>query len=331
MPTRTTAKSSTKPVKKKPTAKPRQPAATEQTLQPRRLRLPAYKPFRLKRIKYPEKLPSVWRLSAQTVKLLWSRKVLFLGIALVFIVLSLLLVPGVVSTNVANLKQQLGASNSGNSGQVVTGVSIFSNLLSSSTNNSNNGAAVWQLFIVLVVSLATIWAVRQTMAGQRIRIRDPFYKGMYPLVPFVLVIVVVLLQTLPFLLGGLIFSAVVNYGVAIYAQEQFLWGLLFATLTLVSVYMLCSSLFAVYIVTLPDMTPMKALRSARQLVRYRRLQVFRKLFFLPLALAAVALIIMFPVILLLTTIASWVFFVLLSLLLIIAHAYMYTLYKALLA
>ncbi len=49
---------------------------------------------------------------------------------------------------------------------------------------------------------------------------------------------------------------------------------LLAMLTLIYVK---SSLFALYIVTLPDMTPMKALRSARELARYRRWTVLRKI------------------------------------------------------
>ena len=57
-------------------------------------------------------------------------------------------------------------------------------------------------------------------------------------------------------------------------------------------------MFALYIVTLPDMTPMKALRSARELVRYRRWTVLRKVLFLPLMLLVVAAIIMVPIIIL---------------------------------
>ena len=88
--------------------------------------------------------------------------------------------------------------------------------------------------------------------------------------------------------------------------------------------MLCSSLFALYIVTLPDMTPLKALRSARQLVRYRRPLVFRKLLYLPVALLVIASVIMIPVIALIAPAAPWVLFVLAIGALITAHTYMYT-------
>jgi hypothetical protein len=94
--------------------------------------------------------------------------------------------------------------------------------------------------------------------------------------------------------------------------------------------MISSSLFALYIVTLPDMTPMKALRSARELVRHRRWTVLRKILCLPLILLVAGAVIMLPIIIVLTPLAQWVFFLLTMLALVAAHAYMYTLYRELL-
>ena len=94
--------------------------------------------------------------------------------------------------------------------------------------------------------------------------------------------------------------------------------------------MICSSLFALYIVTLPNVTPMKALRSARQLVLHRRFLVLRKILFMPLALLVLGAIIMIPLIIFLTFAAEWIFFLLSMFVLTVVHAYMYTLYRELL-
>jgi hypothetical protein len=256
---------------------------------------------------------------------------LFLGLALTYGVLNILLVRGFSSgANVSSLKHQLSQAASGNVGQLAVGFSVFVSLLASSGNSSSATAGAYQIFLGLVISLATIWVLRQVMAGERVRLRDAFYKGMYPLIPFIFVLLVVLLQTVPFLIGGGLYNLVVTNGIAVYTSEKLLWGLLFFVLTVISVYMLCSSLFALYIVTLPDMTPMKALRSARQLVRYRRPSVFRKLLFLPVALLVIAAAIMVPIIVFAAPIAPWVLFVLAMIGLIILHAYMYTLYRELL-
>jgi hypothetical protein len=132
------------------------------------------------------------------------------------------------------------------------------------------------------------------------------------------------------LIGSSIYSIVIANGIAVNLIEKALFVALFVALAALSVYWISSSLFALYIVTLPDMTPLKALRSARELVRGRRWAVFRKLICLPVILLVVAAIIMLPIIILLTPLAQWVFFLLTMFALVAVHTYMYTLYRELL-
>ena len=321
------AKTKKKPVKGKSAIAP-----ISSSIGPRRLHLPAYKPFRLRHIKHSNALPSAWRISKKTVLLLWDHRWLFLGLVVVYGLLDILLVRGFSGgVNVNSLKHQLAQSQGNHANGVGLSLAVFLNLLTNSGSSSTNtSSSAYQLFLGLIISLATIWMLRQVTAAELVRFRNAFYKGMYPLIPFILVLLVVLLQTVPFLIGGGLYNLVVANGIAIHFSEQLLWGLLFFVLSFISVYMLCSSLFALYIVTLPDMTPLKALRSARQLVRYRRPSVFRKLLFLPVALLVVASLIMIPVIALLAPAAPWVLFVLAIAALITAHAYMYSLYRELL-
>lgn len=333
---KTTSKSPSKSVKrnKKPstsrTAVRHEPVSVPKG--PRKLHLPAYKAFRLRRIKHPVRLPSAWSLLKQTLSLIGHNWRVFFGIALIYGVLNMLLVRGLSGgTDVGSLKQQIASSLGGNVGQFFTSFSVFVQLLGSSGNDSSPTAGSYQFFLLLIVSLATIWTARQVLAGHKVRPRDAFYRGMYPLIPFILVFIFVLVQTLPLLIGGLIYSTVVGFGIAATGLELFLWGLLALVLGFITVYMLCSSLFALYIVTLPDMTPWRALKSARQVVRYRRGQLFRKLIFLPIALFVAAAVVMLPLIWFVPVVAQWVFFAVSMVALVVINVYMYTLYKALLA
>jgi hypothetical protein len=334
----TTAKKATKRATKTPQRKhqtkptPAPASAATATARPRRLYLPVYKLLRLKRVQHPVVLPSVWQLSKKTTLLLWRHRGLFLWLGAVYTILNVFFVRGLSgSADVNSLKSQVGQGLQGNTAQLTTGLSAFTGLLASSGNGSSTTAGVYQIMLGLIVSLAVIWALRQAAAGEPMRLKDPFYRGMYPLVPFILVVLVILLQTVPFLVGAGLYGMAMSYGIAINLTEKVLWGLLFAVLTLISVYMLCSSLFALYVVTLPDMTPWKALKNARQLVHYRRPAVFRKLLFLPFALLVIAGVIMAPIVLLVPAAATWAFFLLGMFTLILAHAYLYTLYRELLA
>jgi len=316
-----------------PAAKKKTMAATA-TLQTELLgaALPAYRSLRWpKRVKHPIRLPNVWRLSKAVVELLWLHRRLFIGITLVYGLLNLILVKGLASsTDVASLKSQLNQIFTGHLGSLASGLSIFVVLVGSAGNGSSNTAGAYQLFLALIVSLAVIWALRQVLAGHRLRIRDAYYQGMYPLIPFILVLLVVGLQLIPLLIGSSLYSLVITNGIAVHVIEKLLWALLFIVLALVSLYMLSSSLFALYIVTLPDMTPLKALRSARQLVRHRRWTVLRKVLALPVILLLVAAVIMLPIIVWLTPLAQWIFFLLTMFAVTAVHAYMYSLYRELL-
>ena len=248
---------------------------------------------------------------------------------LIYGALTIILVRGLGSgINLDSLKTTLNTN--GGSGSLAMGVTLFGYLLGSSNGANSQVGGVYQSLLVILMSLVTIWALRQVLAGKQISAKEAFYNGVYPLVPFILVLLVVGLQLIPLAIGSWLFATVSGTSIAVNAIEKLGWGLLFFLFALWSLYLVCSSLFALYIVTLPDMTPLKALRSAKQLVEHRRFKVLRKILFLPLALIVVGAVITIPLILVLTSLATWVFFLLSMFVLIVIHAYMYALYRELL-
>lgn len=297
----------------------------------RKIKQPTYSSFKVsKRIKHPVVLPSAWKLTKTTAQLLWQNRRVFAGLTLIYGLLNVVLAQGLGGADVSELKGQLGEVFTGNYGSLASSLIIFTSLVGSAGNSSSELAGAYQLFLALIASLAIIWSLRQIIAGSKFRIRDAYYRGMYPLVPFILVLLVIGLQLIPLAIGSTLYSLVISNGIAVLLIEKILWALLFALLALLSLYMISSSLFALYIVTLPDMAPFKALRSARKLVSYRRWTVLRKILFLPLVLLIVAAVIMLPIILWLTPLAKYVFFLLTMFSLTAVHGYIYSLYRELL-
>jgi hypothetical protein len=298
---------------------------------PRRLKAREYKSFRLsKRIKHPMRLPNIYRLSRSSISVLNRHRRLFASIVIVYGIASLLLSQSLGTSDVSSLKDQLNQIFTGNFGQLASSFLVFVSLVSSAGNGSSQVASAYQIFLTIIVSLAVIWALRQVVADSKVRMRDAYYQGMTPLIPFLLVLAAISLQLVPLLVGTSLYSLVTANGIATLAAEKFLWGLLSGLLALLSFYMVSSSLFALYIVTLPNMTPLKALRSARALVRYRRWTVLRKVIFLPILLVILAAVIMVPIILFVSAIAQWAFFVLTMASVVVVHSYLYTLYRELL-
>ena len=300
----------------------------------RKLKEPAYKPFRLQRPKVRVERPGItgaFRLLQFSLGLLKNNWKLFGGIVLVYFVLSMLLVRGFgASINVNDLREYISGIDKSN-GKLSAGLGGFSLLAGNANAPSSDVASAYQAILLIVISLVVIWALRQTMAEVKVGVRDAFYKGLYPLVPFLLVLMVIGIQLLPALLGALIYSLTIgSSGIALTLLEGLLCLAIVIALVVWSAYMLTSSLFALYVVTLPDMRPIQALRSAKELVRYRRWSLVRKLLFLPVALLLLEVVIMLPIILFLTPLAEWVFFGLGMVGLAVVHTYMYNLYRELL-
>lgn len=301
----------------------------------RQIKPPVYKSFRVsKRIKQPNPtLTGSFRLFIASLRLLIRKRWLFGGIVLVYLVLTILLVKGFgVNSNIAELKLTVQELFNGNWAQLATGLTLFSVLLGNANSPASEVAGAYQSILLVLISLVIIWALRQSLASKAVKVtvRDAFYKGLYPVVPFLLVLIALGLQLVPLLVASFLYTAVIVGGIAVTAIEQGLWYVLFGLLVLLSLYMVTSSIFALYIVTLPDVRPLQALRSARELVRYRRWMVMRKLLFLPVALLVLTALIIIPIIILSPLVAEWLFFVLSMLAIAIVHSYIYHLYRELL-
>jgi hypothetical protein len=340
MPKKTTAK--TTPKKKSTPKKPQLATATAaasapkstEAQKPRKLAAPKYHSFRLqKRIPSTDpRVPGSFSLFLGALKVLKTHWRLFMGIVIIYGLLNAIFVQGLTSGNsLGDLKGSVQNIVGGHFGGVSSGFTIMLFLLGASNDHANNPAGGgYQFILMIIVSLALIWALRQVHAGGKITVRDAYYQGMAPLVPFVVVLGAIGLQLLPMVAGVGVYSLVMSTGVAVSGVEKFLWLLVLVIPTLVSLYMMTSSIFALYIVTLPKMTPLKALRTARELVQQRRWIVLRKVVFLPLALLVFSTLLMLVTILVVSPLAIVMFFILTTTGIAIIHSYMYSLYRSLL-
>lgn len=333
MPKKKSAKSQV-PSTKKSAGKTAKTTANDK---PRRLPLPKrvwYKPWTWARnLPAParEPLPKARHMLVELTKLLTKNWKPFLGIAAIYGVLNLLLVRGLSDpTSLTEFKGLLNGLFTGTLGHLQSALTSFAILLTTSNSNVTESSGVYQSLLLLIASLAIIYALRQVYAGHAIRVRDGYYQGMYPLVPYVVLLVVMSIQLLPAVIGAYLYGVAVSNGIAAGIVEQICFGAVFALLALWSLRMITATIFALYIVTLPDMTPMLALRSAKDLVYKRRLLIWRKLLLLPVVLLLAVVLIELPLILFLTPLAYWVFFAFSTASVVFFHGYIYVLYRKLL-
>lgn len=326
------AKSKTPSKPKKASKAHKLPKAPRKVAAARTVAKPKYKSFKMqKSIKHPgKKLPGSFKLLRVSTGVLKKNWKLFGSIGLVYILLLVVLAGGLNSrVDVKESRDLLDGIFSGSTAKITSGLTLFSIMIGTSADPAE-AASAYRSIATVMLSLVVIWALRQVMAGKTATLRDSFYKSMYPLVPFLIVLVVIGLQFLPFALGMSLFNIAVRAGLAATVPEQFIWVVFIFLLAVLSLYMVTASLLALYIVTLPDMRPMMALRSARELVHFRRWSVMRRFIVLPILMIVLGALIMLPVILFLPGAAQWVFILLGGLLLLVSHAYGYSLYRELL-
>lgn len=98
--------------------------------------------------------------------------------------------------------------------------------------------------------------------------------------------------------------------------------------TLLSFYWLTSTVIALYIVTIPGMWPLKALKAAKQAIKFQRLTVFRRVIALPIIVGVLYTLLL----LLIIRLAPGQTFVAVEILqlalLPIIHTYLFKLYRA---
>lgn len=282
--------------------------------------------------KKAKKLPSGWKILKRSLLYLYSYKKLFLGISLTYGLLLILFVRG-LSTNLQFevLRQNLTDIFAGGLSSVGETASSLGVLFSTLGSSSSDAGSVYQMFIVLIVSLSLIWSIRQTYSRKvKLRIRDGFYKGMYSLVPFLLVLFFILLNLLPFVIAGSLYDTILTTSLAVSGPEQLLWAGVFIAGFAWSIYLVSGSIFGLYIVTLPNTQPRAALKSARKLVRFRRGVVIRRLLFLPFMLFCFSTLALIPMVFIFAPIAEFTFLIFSFVLPAVVHGYLYTLYRELL-
>jgi hypothetical protein len=299
--------------------------------EPRQLKAPKYQSFKLQK-RLPKltmpKMPSAFRLFGATLRLLVKNWKLFGGLALLFGLFNILLVQGLSGVLSSQNQGFENTQNTDSWSQFLNGIVVFTSMAGTQVNSE--AASAYQFFLTLIFSLGIIWALREIYAGNAPRIRDALYQGMYPLVPYIVILTIIVLQMVPVVIGGFVYGLVTASITSLSGVEVLFWTVIFGLTGLISLYLLCSSVIALYIACLQNMTPLRALRSARELIHLRRWEVMRKILFLPVALLVCGAVITVPFIYIAAPVAGAVLFVLSLLAPAVIHGYLYRVYRELL-
>lgn len=273
------------------------------------------------------KIASTRELMKQTLKIIKQNwKVLF-GLGLLYVLSHRVLAEGVARLNLEEIK---GLTD----GSVIDAVSDIAALTSTATNWTGGDAgeqSAYSTFLTLIFGLTIVWALRQVMAGNKVRIRDALYNACAPLVSTVILLFFVLLQLLPMAIGVFLYSVARSLGIISGGIEDMLFFFVAAAAALLTCYWLSASLIGLMAVTAPGMYPMVAWRTARQLVAYRRWPVFMRILIFALIMTVVwfLVVVIVATLSLLANVGNEILMGMRGVTLIVVVTYLYQLYRSL--
>src|SRR3569833_916064 len=117
-------------------------------------------------------MPSLWKIVTETWDLLMQHPKLFWGISGLYLLTYWLFVQGVTNVDLVNLKQTLGDAS--NNSQIVS-LTIAAFGLGGETGNNGSTTTTYGTIVTIVFEKREEKAVRQVLAGRKIRIRDALY------------------------------------------------------------------------------------------------------------------------------------------------------------
>lgn len=306
-----------------------------------------HRSFRLTRrrdYKRSFKIPGYWSFTNHVRRTVWKNKKLFGGLMLVYAAVMVVISEFGIQDNYSTLSELLRESGgdifTGNFGKVAeAGLLLYSTITSSASTNATQAQSVLGGLAFFFAWLATIWLLRNVLAGHNPKLRDGLYNSGAPVLSTVLVGFVMVIQLLPASIGILIYSAAAASGLLETGVSAMLVWMGVALLCLLSLYWITSTFIAMVVVTLPGMYPLRAIRTAGDLVVGRRVRILFRLLWLALIVIAVWVIIMIPLILLddwiktLLPAIAWIPFVpymiilMGSLTIVFVTSYIYLLYR----
>lgn len=249
------------------------------------------------------KLPGYFAFTNSVFAILWKNRKLFILLVVTYIVLTALLV-GVASQSsysaIADSLNQAGNNILGGNlaglanAFVLFGVSVSGGL----SQTLSEAQSVYAVIIALMTWLTTVWLLRNVMAGHKVKLRDGLYNASAPILSTFIVGFVLILQLLPLAIALIAYSAASVSGILSGGVEAMLFWIVASLLVILSVYWITSTLIALVIVTLPGIYPMRAIRTAGDLVVGRRIRILLRMVWLSLSMIIAWIVVMIPIILL---------------------------------
>lgn len=247
-------------------------------------------------------LPGFVTFNRQVSGLLWKNRKTFVSLIIIYVLLTIIFV-GIASQDLySTIKDTLNSTSgdlfSGLFGEISkAGLLTFTGITGGFTSQLTDLQQIYASILFLMAWLTTVWLLRNILAGRRVKLRDGLYSAGAPILSTFLVSLLLVVQLLPIALALIGYSAAAATGLLDSGVEAMLFWIAAGLLTVLSIYFITGTIFAMIIVTLPGMYPYRAIKAAGDLVIGRRVRILIRLIWMLLSMVVIWGLVMIPVIL----------------------------------
>jgi hypothetical protein len=233
------------------------------------------------------------------LRILWNRKWVYIRLVALFFILSIIFVGAIQVDNITSVNEVIDSASS--DGNILGPVARAAMTVGSSIGGALNGnlSDVQYIYIsalYVLILLMVVWLVRHQLAGKKVAMREGLYNAAAPIAAEYVLILIGILQLIPAALATLVFVSAQALGLFDGGIETAMFsGALFLVIVL-TLYFMTTTLFAMFIVTIPGTYPIKAYRAARRIVAGQRLRLLLRLLWMVVILLVTWFIVFVPVV-----------------------------------
>lgn len=281
-------------------------------------------------ISEPKELISVFNQFKRCYQIIKFQKDFFIYSVVTYIFLSVLLVINISSfTSISSVKSSYIHGISTLGANLKASFSTFGSVSGILGSSNSASSSVIQYLLFLIFGLVFIKGIREANRSHKLKFSDGIYNSTSSFIQFLLVTILLVAEVIPVIISLYLAQTVLQNGIATGFGEKLIWVIISGLIFAGGWFLVVSSIFAIFIATLPDMKPWASVKSSWKLVKKRRLLISRKILGALLSLFLIFGIIGFLLIFMLPVISAWVLLVIGMVIMLVIYTYLYSLYKEL--
>lgn len=271
------------------------------------------------------------------LRMLWNRKWVYIRFILLFFVLSALFIGALQVDNVTSVNEVIDSATSGTDilGPVSrAAITVGSSITGALNNNFSDVQYIYISALIILALLTIVWLLRHQLAGRKLKVRDGLYAAAAPIAAEYVLLVVGIAQLIPAALATLVYVSATTSGILDGGIEAAMFSIALLLVIVLTLYFMTTTLFAMFIATIPGTYPMQAYHAARKIVAGQRLRLLMRLLWMVVILLITWFVVLVPFVIIVNSVgggSSWAIPIAYQLMVIssivYATAYGYLLYR----